>query len=180
MVAAIPFARWKPADAPIIVTRLSRLLPRPGASRPASGEKRSSHSGARLPGSHGCFGQPGRSRAVRHVWASPAANGWRQIAGGASQRRLAVTVTSAGRGIVPSALEDRRGSHGMKRLLREALAGDAESQFNLGVFYVSGQDDNGHAIRGNRANPLNGCYWPRSKDCPGPNQARRNLCRPAE
>jgi TPR repeat protein len=42
----------------------------------------------------------------------------------------------------------------MKRLLREARAGDAESQFNLGVFYVNGQDDNGHPIRGNAAESM--------------------------
>jgi len=42
----------------------------------------------------------------------------------------------------------------MKRLLREALAGDAESQFNLGVFYVNGQDDNGHPIPGDPAESI--------------------------
>ena len=42
----------------------------------------------------------------------------------------------------------------MKRLLREALAGDAQSQFNLGVFYVNGQDDNGHPIPGNSAESM--------------------------
>lgn len=42
----------------------------------------------------------------------------------------------------------------MKRLLREARAGDAESQFNLGVFYVNGQDDNGHPSRGDSAESM--------------------------
>jgi TPR repeat protein len=34
----------------------------------------------------------------------------------------------------------------MKRLLREAMAGDADAQFNLGVLYGNGLDDNGHPI----------------------------------
>lgn len=39
MVAAIPFARWKPADAPGIATRLSLLLPGPDSGRSVSGAK---------------------------------------------------------------------------------------------------------------------------------------------
>jgi TPR repeat protein len=42
----------------------------------------------------------------------------------------------------------------MKRLLRQALAGDAESQFNLGVLYVNGRDHNGHPIPGNSAESI--------------------------
>src|SRR5579862_3607265 len=34
----------------------------------------------------------------------------------------------------------------MKRLLREAMAGSADAQFNLGVLYGNGLDDNGHPI----------------------------------
>ena len=34
----------------------------------------------------------------------------------------------------------------MKRLLREAMAGNADAQFNLGVLYGNGLDDNGHPI----------------------------------
>jgi hypothetical protein len=39
----------------------------------------------------------------------------------------------------------------MKRLLVAAEAGDAGSQFNLGVLYGNRLDDNGHSVRGNRA-----------------------------
>jgi hypothetical protein len=39
MVAAIPFARWKPADAPSIATRLSQLLPGRNPGQPVSGAK---------------------------------------------------------------------------------------------------------------------------------------------
>jgi TPR repeat protein len=35
-------------------------------------------------------------------------------------------------------------------LLHAAEAGDAASQFNLGILYDNGVDDNGHAIVGNR------------------------------
>jgi TPR repeat protein len=37
-----------------------------------------------------------------------------------------------------------------KRLLQAAEAGDAASQYNLGILYDSGIDDNGHAAEGNR------------------------------
>ena len=39
IVAAVPFARWKPADAPGIATRLSLLLPVADGSPPTSGAK---------------------------------------------------------------------------------------------------------------------------------------------
>jgi TPR repeat protein len=37
-----------------------------------------------------------------------------------------------------------------KRLLEAAEAGDAGSQFNLGILYDNGVDDNGYAVEGNR------------------------------
>jgi TPR repeat protein len=38
----------------------------------------------------------------------------------------------------------------MKRMLVAAQEGDANSQFNLGVVYDNGVDDNNHALDGNR------------------------------
>ena len=38
----------------------------------------------------------------------------------------------------------------MKRFLVAAQEGDANSQFNLGVMYDNGVDDNNHALEGNR------------------------------
>ena len=37
-----------------------------------------------------------------------------------------------------------------KRLLQAAEAGDSASQYNLGILYDNGIDDNGHAFVGNR------------------------------
>lgn len=37
-----------------------------------------------------------------------------------------------------------------KRLLQAAEAGDARSQYNLGILYDNGLDDNGYAVTGNR------------------------------
>lgn len=48
MVAAIPFARWKPADAPSIAIRLSQLLPGRNPGQPVSGAKLSKLGGMRL------------------------------------------------------------------------------------------------------------------------------------
>src|SRR5205085_11025889 len=50
-----------------------------------------------------------------------------------------------------SILEPRARSDGVeKRLLQAAEAGDAGSQYNLGVLYDNGLDDNGYAVAGNR------------------------------
>jgi TPR repeat protein len=38
-----------------------------------------------------------------------------------------------------------------KRLLQAAEAGDARSQCNLGIIYANGLDDNGYAVKGNKA-----------------------------
>jgi TPR repeat protein len=54
----------------------------------------------------------------------------------------------------------------MKRLLRQALAGDAESQFNLGVLYVNGRDDNGHPIPGNSAESIKWLLAPAKQGLP--------------
>jgi hypothetical protein len=43
-----------------------------------------------------------------------------------------------------------RGSDIVRRLRAAAEAGDARSQFNLGVFYGNDLDDNNHAVPGNR------------------------------
>ena len=37
-----------------------------------------------------------------------------------------------------------------KQLLRAAEAGNASSQYNLGILYDNGLDDNGYAVVGNR------------------------------
>ncbi len=37
-----------------------------------------------------------------------------------------------------------------KRLLQAAEAGDARAQYNLGILYDNGLDDNGYAVEGNR------------------------------
>ena len=37
-----------------------------------------------------------------------------------------------------------------KRLFKAAEGGDADSQYNLGILYGSGLDDNGYAVKGNR------------------------------
>jgi TPR repeat protein len=37
-----------------------------------------------------------------------------------------------------------------KRLLEAAERGDAGAQCNLGILYSNGEDDNGHAVKGNR------------------------------
>lgn len=37
-----------------------------------------------------------------------------------------------------------------KRLLQAAERGDAGAQYNLGILYNNGVDDNGHAVKGNR------------------------------
>jgi len=37
-----------------------------------------------------------------------------------------------------------------KRLLQAAEGGDARSQYNLGILYDNGLDDNGYAVTGNR------------------------------
>lgn len=42
----------------------------------------------------------------------------------------------------------------MKRLLLDAEKGDANSQFNLGVFFGSRLDDNNHPIGGNRTGAI--------------------------
>lgn len=42
----------------------------------------------------------------------------------------------------------------MKHLLREAEAGKADAQFNLGVFYDNGLDDNGYPIAAKRAEAI--------------------------
>src|ERR1051325_5367803 len=43
-----------------------------------------------------------------------------------------------------------RGDGVEKRLLQAAEAGDARAQYNLGVLFGNGLDDNGYAIEGNR------------------------------
>jgi TPR repeat protein len=42
----------------------------------------------------------------------------------------------------------------MKHLRAAAEAGDANSQFNLGVFYDNRLDDNGHTVRSNRTEAM--------------------------
>jgi TPR repeat protein len=54
---------------------------------------------------------------------------------------------------MPSAViaSPRHRSDGLEtRLLQAAEAGDPASQFNLGILYDSGVDDNGRAVEGNR------------------------------
>ena len=41
-----------------------------------------------------------------------------------------------------------------KRLLQAAERGDAHSQYNLGILYGNGLDDNGHAVEANRPQAL--------------------------
>src|SRR5438105_1080202 len=43
-----------------------------------------------------------------------------------------------------------RGDGVEKRLLQAAEEGDARSQYNLGILYDNGVDDNGYAVAGNR------------------------------
>jgi len=51
----------------------------------------------------------------------------------------------------------RHRSDGLElRLLQAAEGGDAASQFNLGILYDSGVDDNGHAVAGN---PREAARW---------------------
>jgi TPR repeat protein len=52
----------------------------------------------------------------------------------------------------PSVLApSRQRSDGLdKRLLQAAEAGDAAAQYNLGILYDSGIDDNGRAVKGNQ------------------------------
>src|SRR5712692_8886791 len=50
-----------------------------------------------------------------------------------------------------SILEPRATGDGVeKRLLQAAEGGDARSQYNLGILYDNGLDDNGYAVAGNR------------------------------
>jgi len=42
----------------------------------------------------------------------------------------------------------------VRRLLSAAESGNVEAQFNLGVLYDNPLDDNGHAIKGNRAEAM--------------------------
>ena len=50
-----------------------------------------------------------------------------------------------------SILEPRAAGDGVeKRLLQAAEAGDAGAQYNLGILYDNGLDDNGYAVTGNR------------------------------
>src|ERR1700736_5955300 len=50
-----------------------------------------------------------------------------------------------------SILEPRGRSDGVeKRLLQAAEGGDARAQFNLGILYDNGLDDNGYAVEGGR------------------------------
>ncbi len=54
------------------------------------------------------------------------------------------------RSSVPTAPPGQRTGGLEKLLLRAAEAGDAGSQYNLGILCNNGMDDNGHAIAGNR------------------------------
>src|SRR5947209_1041025 len=50
-----------------------------------------------------------------------------------------------------SVLEPRAPGDGVeKRLLQAAEEGDAQSQYNLGILYDNGMDDNGYTVAGNR------------------------------
>src|ERR1051325_1884522 len=54
------------------------------------------------------------------------------------------------RSSLPTGLPGQRTGGIEKRLLRAAEAGDAGSQYNLGILYDNGLDDNGYAVTGNR------------------------------
>jgi TPR repeat protein len=54
------------------------------------------------------------------------------------------------RSSVPTASSGQRTGGLEKLLLRAAEAGDAGSQYNLGILCDNGMDDNGHAVTGNR------------------------------
>jgi TPR repeat protein len=55
---------------------------------------------------------------------------------------------------LPGCLDVLMQSSTIKHLLIAAESGDAAAQFNLGVLYDSRLDDNGYAIKGNRAEAM--------------------------
>ena len=54
------------------------------------------------------------------------------------------------RSSVPTGPPGQRTGGIEKQLLRAAEAGDAGSQYNLGILYDNGMDDNGNAVAGTR------------------------------
>jgi TPR repeat protein len=60
----------------------------------------------------------------------------------------------------------------MRRLLREAMAGNADAQFNLGVLYTNGLDDNGHPIS---SKPAEAIKWLLAAASQGLPQAQMRL-----